>query len=101
MTALTKADIPDSINTVEKLAVWCETLLQHLNPEITVIEATGGLDRAVLSQAWFITATNPPTWRNIARTSIQLNANWQRGGKIWNYAMELSSAAIPSEFKTN
>lgn len=101
MTALTKADIPDSINTVEKLALWCETLLQHLNPDVTVIEASGGADRAVISQPWFITATNPPTWRVISRTSLAVSSTWQRGGKIWNFAQELSSAAIPSEFKTN
>jgi hypothetical protein len=68
---------------------------------VTVIEVNGALDRAMLSQAWFITATNPPTWRNIARSSIELNPNWQRGGKLWNFAQELSSTAIPSEFKTN
>lgn len=101
MTAFVKADLPDSINTVEKLAVWAETLLQHLNPELTVIEASGGLDRAVLSQPWFITASAPPTWRVISRSSIQLTSTWQRGGKIWNFATELSATAIPSEFKTN
>lgn len=101
MTALTKADIPDNINTVEKLAVWCDTLLQHLNPELTVIEASGGVDRAAISQPWFITASAPPTWRVISRTSIQVQANWQRGGKIWNFAQELSGATIPSEFKSN
>lgn len=101
MVALTKADIPDGINTVEKLEVWCATILQHLTPELTVVEASGGLDRAILSQPWFITATNPPTWRVISRSSIQLSSSWQRGGKIWNFAQELSSAAIPSEFKSN
>lgn len=101
MTALTKAQIPDSINTVEKLAVWCETLLQHLNPELLVIEAAGGQDRAIVSQPWFIAASNPPTWRVISRTSIQVGSQWQRGGKIWNFAQELSSSTIPSEFTSN
>lgn len=101
MVALAISDIPDTINTVEKLEVWCATILQHLCPELTVVEATGGADRAVLSQPWFIPATNPPTWRVISRTSIQLSPNWQRGGKFWSHAQELSTASIPSEFKTN
>lgn len=101
MTAFSKADLPDSINTVEKLAVWTDTLLQHLNAELTVIEAAGGTDRAVVSQPWFITAANPPTWRVISRSSIQIQNTWQRGGKIWNFAQELSGATIPSEFKSN
>lgn len=101
MVAFTRADLPDSINTVEKLELWAVTLLQHLHPEYLVIEAAGGQDRAVVSQPWFINAANPPAWRIISRTSIQINSNWQRGGKIWNFAQDLSSAAIPTEFKSN
>ncbi len=101
MTAFSTADLPDGINTVEKLHLWSGTLLQHLNPELTVIEVGGSLDRAILSQPWFITAANPPNWRVITRSSIQVNSNWQRGGKLWNYALELGSASIPSEFKSN
>lgn len=102
MTAFNKGtDLPDSINTVEKLAVWVETLLQHLNSETLAIEAAGGQDRVAISQPWFIAASNPPTWRVISRSSIQLSPNWQRGGKIWNFAQELGTTAIPSEFKTN
>lgn len=101
MVAFSKADLPDSINTVEKLELWCVTLLQHLHPELTVIEVAGGADRAVVSQPWFLSASNPPSWRNISRTSLAISANWQRGGKIWNFAQELSGATIPSEFKSN
>lgn len=101
MVAFVRTDIPDSVNTVEKLAVWAETLLQHLHPELTAIEAAGALDRVAISQPWFISVSSPPTWRVISRTSIALNANWQRGGKIWTFAQELSAATIPSEFKTN
>lgn len=101
MVALSKADIPDGINTVEKLAVWCDTILQHLHPEELVIEAAGGQDRAIVSQPWFIAAAAPPKWRIITRSSIEINPNWQRGGKLWNFAIELSGASIPSEFKSN
>lgn len=101
MTALQLGNIPDAINTVEKLHVWSSTVLIHLNPEVTVIEVGGSLDRAVLAQPWFIPASNPPTWRYISRTSIQISPNWNRGGKIWTYAQDLSAASIPSEFLTN
>lgn len=101
MVALSKADIPDGINTVEKLAVWCDTILQHLHPEVLVIEAAGGQDRAIVSQPWFIPAATPPRWRVISRSSIEISPNWQRGGKIWGHAIELSTGSIPSEFKSN
>ena len=101
MTALQLGNIPDGINTVEKLNVWSSTVLQHLNPDTTVIEIGGSLDRAILAQPWFISASNPPTWRYIARSSIQLSPTGHRGGKIWTYALDLNSAAIPSEFLSN
>jgi hypothetical protein len=100
MVAFAKADLPDSVNSVEKLAVWVSTLLEHLHPELTVIEATGASERAAASAPWKITAASPPTWRNISRMSIQLDSTWQRGGKIWNFAQDLSGATIPTEFKS-
>jgi hypothetical protein len=99
MVALVKDDIPASINSVEKLAVWCDMVLQNLHPEMTVIEVSGSQDRAVLSAPYFISASNPPGWRVISRTSIAINSNWQRGGKLWTFALDLSGAAIPAEFK--
>lgn len=101
MVAFVRTDIPDGVNTVEKLAVWVNTLLQHLHPEQMVIEAAGGSDRACISQPWYIPASNPPTWRVISRTSIAISSNWQRGGKIWVNAQELSGSIIPTEFTQN
>lgn len=101
MVAFTRTDIPDGVNTLEKLAVWVDTLLQHLHPEVTAIEAAGGSDRVAISQPWYISASNPPAWRVISRSSIAISSNWQRGGKIWNFAQDLSSATIPGEFRTN
>ena len=101
MVAFARTDLPDGINTVEKLSVWVNTLMQHLHPELTVIEAAGGSDRACISQPWYIPASNPPTWRVISRSSIAVSSNWQRGGKLWMFAQELSSAVTPSEFMSN
>lgn len=101
MSAFSPADLPDSINTVEKLHLWTSTLLQHLNSEVTALEVGGSLDRAIFSQPWYITAGSTPTWRVITRSSILVSPNWQRGGKIWTFAQELGSATIPSEFKSN
>lgn len=101
MSAFSASDLPDGINTVEKVHLWSGILLQHLNPDLTVIETGGQLDRAVLCAPWFISAANPPNWRIITRSSIQVNSNWQRGGKLWSYALELGSGSIPSEFKSN
>ena len=99
MVALLKADIPNDIDTVEKLAVWCSALLSQLHPSTTVVEATSVAERVSTSSPYFIVATTPNVWRHIGRNSIELQPNWQSNGKIWQNAKPLSSAAIPADFK--
>lgn len=101
MTAFAPTDIPSEINTVEKLEVWVGTLLANLNPDQTSVEATGSLTRTASSAPFYITSSDPAKWRNISRCSIPLSKDWQGGGnQIWNYAEELSVAAIPVSFKS-
>lgn len=101
MVAFQPTDLPSSINSVEKLAVWATTILQHLHPQLTVIEAPGQNQLASTAQPYFISVSDPVTWRYVSRTSIALNANWQRGAtKIWTHAQDLSNQAIPTEFKS-
>ncbi|MEM6837681.1 MAG: glucose-6-phosphate dehydrogenase [Cyanobacteria bacterium P01_C01_bin.120] len=101
MTAFQTTDIPASVNTVEKLAVWATTVLNHLYPTVTAIEATGLAERVAQAGPFEVTAVDPPQWRNIARTSVPLNKNWQRGAsKIWTHAEDLGSSSIPTEFKS-
>lgn len=101
MTAFSSADLPSTINTVEKLAVWAALVLNHVNPTLTVVEMTGSAERAATSGPFYIVAGSEPGWRQISRQSIKLNANWQRGvGKLWTHAEDLSNAAIPTEFKS-
>lgn len=100
MTAFTPSDIPASVNTVEKLHVWSGTLLNHLYPTVTAIEATGNAERVAQSGPYEVTAVDPPQWRNITRASIPLSKNWQRSGKIWEHGEDIGSVAIPTEFKS-
>lgn len=101
MTAFQTTDIPASVNTLEKLAVWASTTLNHLYPQVTAMEASGLAERVAQSSPFEVTAVDPSQWRNISRLSIPLNRNWQRGSsKIWANAEALGSAAIPTEFKS-
>ena len=101
MTTFQTTDIPASVNTLEKLQVWAATVLNHLYPQVTAIESTGNADRVAQSAPFEVTAVDPSQWRNISRTSIPLNRNWQRGNsKIWANAEDLGSASIPTEFKS-
>jgi hypothetical protein len=101
MVAFVTADIPSSINTLEKLTVWSCTILNELFPTQTAIEATGNANRTAESGPFLITAVDPPQWRIISRTSIPVNGQWRRGtGKIWTFVQDLGTASIPTEYKT-
>lgn len=101
MTAFATTDLPSTVNTVEKLAVWTQMLLNHLNPNATAIEAPGTAIRVATSGLFYIVDSDPATWRHVGRNSIALNANWQRGeGKVWTFANDISATAIPAEFKS-
>lgn len=101
MTAFQTTDIPASVNTVEKLAVWAQTVLNHLYPQVTAVEASGLAERVAQASPFEVTAVEPSQWRYISRTSIPLDRNWQRGSsKIWANAQDLGSASIPTEFKS-
>jgi hypothetical protein len=101
MTAFQTSDLPSTINTVEKLVVWGQTVLNNLYPEVTSVEATGKAERVAQSGPFEVTAVEPTQWRSIGRTSIPLNRSWQRGvGKMWTHAEDIGSASIPTEFKS-
>jgi hypothetical protein len=101
MTAFAPSDIPSEIDTVEKLEAWCSTLLSYLNPDQVAVEATGSQNRTASSAPFYITASDPATWRLISRLSLPIRRDWQGGGnQIWNYVQELSTAAIPASFKS-
>lgn len=99
MTAFSTADLPASVNTVEKLAVWAMTVLQNLYPEMTTVEETGRAELQVQSAPFFIAAVSPPEWRVISRTSIRVSPDWQKSGKIWSHALDLGTKPTPPEFK--
>lgn len=100
MVAFTRTDIPASVDTVEKLAVWVETLLNNLFPNDTAVESVGTAERICQAAPFYFTASNPPTWRYVSRHSIVLSPNFQKTGKVWEHAQAIStSAIIPAEFK--
>lgn len=94
-------DLPPSIDTVEKLAVWTATVLNHLYPAATIVEGAGNASNQATAAPFQITANDPPNWIHIGRVSLQLSSNWQRGNtKIWANAQPIGNAAIPVEFKS-
>ncbi|NJN89363.1 MAG: glucose-6-phosphate dehydrogenase [Leptolyngbyaceae cyanobacterium SL_5_14] len=101
MTALAiSTDIPSAINTVEKLHAWSALLLSNVNPQVIVVEGVGYTERAAQAGVFYVAADNKH--RILTRHSIQMSPDYMNGNaKIWQYAMELSTIAIPASFKAN
>lgn len=76
------------------------TIMNDLYPTVTTIEAAGQADRVAQSAPFFVTASDPATWRVISRSSIPLQPTWRRTGKLWLYAQDLGSSGIPTEYKS-
>lgn len=100
MTAFTTADIPASVNTVEKLHAWTASILAELNPSLTAVEGPGEAVRAASATTFFI-PNGPPTpeTRYICRMSFLLEGDW-RTGKIWENINAFSTTAIPAAYKS-
>lgn len=98
MTAFAPTQIPASVDTVEKLAVWATELLSYLYHEETFIEEVGRSELAVTAGPFQIAANNTVTFRHIARAAIELNRDFKSGGDIWGYAQPLGNLTIPANF---
>lgn len=100
MTDFTVSDLPTSINSVEKLVAWGNTVLNDLYPTQTVTESVNQVERVAQSALFFITASDPQGWRLISRTSIPFSSSWRRTGKLWVHAQDLGTSPIPPEYKS-
>lgn len=101
MTTINVAtDIPSQINTLEQLIAWGLLALQAINPDEVATEGVGYTERAAQAGIYYIAPDSKH--RMLGRASIQFDAAYLAGGqKTWRYAVEMSTAPLPSAFKAN
>jgi hypothetical protein len=100
MTAITKADIPADIVTLEQLAAWCSVALATLNSAATVVEGAGIVERACQANPYFIAAST--TNRLLVRLSLELAPDYLvRAEKIWMSAMPFSETELPASLRVS
>lgn len=97
MTAFAPANLPASVNTVEKLAAWANGILYQLHKNSRYQES----DAAPLVP--LVTAQDglaaDKTERIIYRASIPLSDSWrEQSTKFWQEVQEISNAPIPTVF---
>lgn len=100
MTSFNTSQLPASIDTVEKLAVWASVTLNYLYFDEFVTESRNSNVRVAQSAPFNITATDPIQWRQISRQSIELNPDWVSSGKLWEFAKPIGNSTIPSDFQS-
>lgn len=105
MTLFLKTQIPDEIQTIEQLHIWTSEILNNLYPNLVAVEQidpTTGEDikaRRIEGNKFYFTAPEIPTWRYLSRASIDISANHQRYGKIWEHALAFGNLPIPTEMR--
>jgi hypothetical protein len=97
MSAFAKLYIPQSINTLEKLAVWVGSASYQINKLTSANEGPGSAQRVAQFGIFNVEANN--TSRVIIRLSFELDESFAVDSKpIWENVKENSGESIPSLF---
>lgn len=100
MVAFQKTDLPDSVNTVEKVAFWAISVLNNVDYQSTVNEVPNVDQPTTVFQQFSYVEGATRKWRFVGRVSLEINPTFQQGdAKPWTYIQALSSNAIPASFK--
>lgn len=97
MTTLTKTQIPDSINTVERLLLWASFILQKNNPTKAIVEQpnTDPVNVATLT----VFRADDQSMRILSRIDLEIESNYAESLlPLWLSAKELSNTSIPADY---
>jgi hypothetical protein len=97
MTAFIPANLPASVDTLEKLSVWSSLALQAISPNVFVVEGQGYTERVAQANPYYV--PSDLKHRMVSRQSIQMDAAYLAGGqRLWTYALPITATAIPANF---
>ena len=92
-------DIPSSINTLERLAMWSLMALRRVNPTLSIIEIANQPAEKAAQTA--LVQADDNTIRFIGRVSLEIPNDYAEDNsvKLWIKAKELSNTALPESYK--
>jgi hypothetical protein len=99
MATFNRAQIPDSIVTMEALMIWASEILTFMNPSDTIIVAAGESDLSynkTAARLYPLQTTNPNRYVCGAYVPLALDSGV---GAIWASARESATGAIPTQFR--
>ncbi len=95
MTALDKAQIPNQINTLERLNAWSALLLGFINPQKAVIENAGENPEKMM-QTYILRGDDGVEYL-ISRSALPLNPDWRANNTdaFWLMVNDVADVDIP------
>lgn len=98
MTALVTTDIPNQINTVERLLAWAGLALGFINPTKAIVEAAGENPERVIQT--FVLRADDGTERLIIRAALPLDPNWRSNDTdaFWLQVTDLENVDLPAAY---
>jgi hypothetical protein len=101
MTALALNQIPSSVNTLEKAAVWLGSLLRVVDGAKSAVEVEGLLPERA-SQMPIIEAADGKLYA-VVRLRVELDPAFLsvNTAKLWTFARPTTEGTIPATFTTN
>ena len=97
MTAFLPANLPASVNTIEKLFAWSGGILYALHANTRYQESDAAPLIPIITSQDGLAADKSE--RQILRASIPLNTNWRTSATpLYQNALEISNVAIPVGF---
>ena len=95
MTAFNPADIPASVDTIEKLVTWGSLVLNVINPTQTVNEGPGSPAKVAQFGVFKVDETNKS--HIFVRLTMSLDDTYAyHNGPLWEVVSNFSTDSIPS-----
>lgn len=96
LVAFTPANVPASVDSVEKLATWSLSILAELHPQQTIQTNRNTLEPVATVQTFDFRNNLVDSERLVLAAYIPLVPTWRGAGRIWEEAVgDISDASIP------
>lgn len=101
MTDFNTGMIPPGITTLEQLKVWVDTAFYTIAGAKSYLEIYGLPEEKMFN--YNIVNTDDKKIRNVVRSGVSLNPAFLVDGtqKIWMFAEEITTVALPAEFQAD
>lgn len=86
--------IPNTINSLEKIHAWSGIGLSLLYPTLEAVEGPGINERVAQAGTFYVPSDN--RYRLLIRSSFVLSPDYLAGGdKMWTYVQDFGNSALP------